>query len=382
MDARVVVEDDERQLTRVEEIYFALPAGFHAHNDLVATALMATVSGPFRSVRFPFPISRRCADGLAGYFGCKIGPVDDDLEPRRPGRYLGLAFSGGLDSVGVLTMLRDLAGVDVRLITGEFDGFYRESVAYASYERDVSCHTNFRARLGDAFRFDAAIPILFADFADLAAFAGGHTFGNMPLVWTNPLTDQPEFTRTDPLVHAAGITEVHIARCLLEPGLLQVIVRAAPDRIEMGLHGTGREGERKHGAKVLTLRALFERSGTPMPGYLRNARLPVRRAYRGVDDSIHLRAIFIRRFVGQAQAALISPRCASVDWTPVDGLRLDLFTRYNTILAAVIPDPFREPLLTGLRACGVEPYRDDDHLELEALRRFILAVNEAESLTF
>ena len=84
-------------------------------------------------------------------------------------------------------MLKELAGIEPKVITGEFDGFHREAVGYASYRRDVSCYTNFRRVFGDrGRRFDAAIPLLFADYADLHSFATGHTFGNLPHVWNDP----------------------------------------------------------------------------------------------------------------------------------------------------------------------------------------------------
>ena len=146
-----------------------------------------------------------------------LGPVDPDLEPRRPGRHIGVSFSGGLDSVGVLTLLHDVAGLDVKLITAEYEGFYRETVGYASYRRDVSCFTNFRRVFGDrGRRFDAVVPLLFADYADLDSFVSGHTFGAMPGLWTDPRGDEPpEFLPQDAVAAARRSAQpISCAACM------------------------------------------------------------------------------------------------------------------------------------------------------------------------
>lgn len=64
---RVTIEYDELQFTRREEIFFSVPTDFHAHNDLVAAALMAIMGKGYRSARFNFPISTRCAEMLPSY---------------------------------------------------------------------------------------------------------------------------------------------------------------------------------------------------------------------------------------------------------------------------------------------------------------------------
>ena len=78
-----------------------------------------------------------CADTLAWYYQLdEIGPVDDALEPRRPGRFLALNFSGGLDSTAIWVLLRDLAKVTFKVVTSEYGHPLLDRPGYSDYQRD------------------------------------------------------------------------------------------------------------------------------------------------------------------------------------------------------------------------------------------------------
>jgi hypothetical protein len=274
---QVTIEDDAAQLTTRREFFFSTPPDFHAHNDLIAAALMAIMGRGFREVRFNFPVSAHCAATLPQYHHLDaVSPVDPSLEPRRPGRYIGVSFSGGLDSVGLYTLLRDVAGLNVKVITGEYEGFHREAIGYASYRRDVSCYTNFRRVVGDrGRRLDAAIPLLFADYADLESFVSGHIFGAMPLLWVDPTSDEPpEFLSQDPVALAGGLTELHIVRCLHAPSFLRFLAATAPERVPNAFFSCDGPGGRKHVMKGLMLQQAFARLGSPAPDDVANLVLP------------------------------------------------------------------------------------------------------------
>src|SRR6476659_7171829 len=92
-------EDARSGQTHYDELWFEVPPDFHTDNDSVAAALL-TLVGNRRAVTFNFPISARCAQLLTEFYDLEeVSPVDPSLEPRRPGRRLGLNFSGGLDSM-------------------------------------------------------------------------------------------------------------------------------------------------------------------------------------------------------------------------------------------------------------------------------------------
>ena len=380
---RMSIEDDATQITWQNEVFFSVPTDFHAHNDLVAAALMAIAGRGYSQVRFNFPISARCAALLPCYHQVEdIGPVDPDLEPRVPGRFIGIAFSGGLDSLAVWTLLHDVARVPFKVITAEYDGYHREAVGYASYRRDVSCWTNFRRVLGDrGRRFDAAIPLLFADYADLHSFATGHQFASIPSLWNDPASHEPpEFLSQNAVAAAGGLEELHLLRCLDTAAILTFLAATVPERIETALHATARPDMSKALVKSLMLRHAYTERGEPVPTYLRRFRLPRVPERRGVASIVHLRAIWVQRFAGRQTAERIFVLTHAVDWSPIEDLSLHFYFKYIPRLTTLIPDDLRDALLCGLRATGVMPYEPSDYAELERVRAFILAINPPGSL--
>jgi len=372
-----------RQLTRQVEIFFSVPPEFYAHNDLVAAALMAVAGWNYKDACFNFPISARCAELLPRYHRLtEVGPVDPSLEPRRPGRYYGVCFSGGLDSLAMLTLLRDCVGLDVKVITGEYDGFHREAVGYASYRRDVSCHTNFRRVFGDARRFDAAIPLLFADYADLHSFVSGHAFAGIPLGWRDPREGPREFLDQDVVSEAGGLREVHVARCLHTYGLLKFMGVVAPERIELGLHVTAPPGSQKHLVKQMMLRHIYRSLRRPLPPFLNDLTAPRRRDGTQVERLIHLGTAWEWRFLEHPQAIWVDRRIGEVDWGPLQPLSLEFFRKYCPLTAQLMPSDLRSPTLAAIEAAGIPPNTANDYDELEQLRQFILAVNPPGTITF
>ena len=378
---RVAIEDEEAQFTRQVEFFFSVPPDFHAHNDLVAAALMAIMGRGFREVRFNFPISAHCAATLPLYHQVEVASaVDPDLEPRRPGRFIGISFSGGLDSVGVLTLLRDVAGLAVKVITGEYEGFHREAIGYASYRRDVSCYTNFRRVVGDrGRRFDAAIPLLFADYADLASFVSGHIFGSMPLLWVDPTSDEPrEFLPQDLVAEAGGLRELHIVSCLHAPSFLRFLAATAPERVPNAFFSCDGPGGRKHVMKGLMLQQAYAKLGTPAPDDITNLVLPRRPA----SNYVGLWEIWTWFNAPPSVAILVARRVARVNWVPIRDLALDFYWTYCPRTARLIPEEFRDALLAGFEAAGIGPSTARDYAELAQVRQFMLAINPPGTFTF
>jgi len=383
LTGRVTIEDDARQFTRNREVFFAVPPEFHAHNDLVAAALPAMLGKQVRAARFNFPISSCCAATLPRYYHlADVGPIDPRMEPRRPGRHIGVTFSGGLDSLAMMIFLGDRAGIDVKIITAEYEGFHREAVGYASYQRDVSCWTNVRRVFGDGSRrFDAAVPLLFGDYADLHSFVTGHNFASIMLHWFDPRLDGTrEFELHDLVSAAGGLRELHIARSLHTSGLLKFLVAAAPEQVEAGFHVTAAPDTQKYLFKAMMLRHLYQAMHRPLPPFLQDLRLQRRATGTPSERAIHLWTIWEWRFLDWATAVRVEPRIATVDWTPLESLSLEFFWKHCPRTAAFMPPEIRAPVLAGLESAGIEAYSERDYEELEQVRQFILAVNPPQAV--
>jgi hypothetical protein len=358
----------------VTTVWFSVPPDFHTHNDSVAAALMTLVGRSFPAARFNFPISQRCADILAWYYSLTdIGPIDRSLEPRRPGRHIALNFSGGLDSTALWVLLHDLATVPFKVVTTEYQGFALDRPGYLPYHRDVSSETNLRRlKLDRVGRFNCATPLIFADYADLWGVANGHAMNHAPYS-IESLADgrRPAFLNQDATYNAGGLAEMHIARGLNEPGLLKILVRAAPERIPAALDGSAFPGDRKRAMKSFMLANLFTSEGLPLPAYLRDFPLPEPGIGRRTRTGVSFRAVWMLKRLGLPSVARVEPAVYDTDLSMLDDLNVEFFERYRTALIDLMPEPLRAPVLRGLHAAGIYPYDERDHADLDLMRGYL-----------
>lgn len=360
-----------------DTVWFTVPRDFHTHNDSVAAALMTLIGRTFPVVTFNFPVSQHCAEILTWYYSLTdIGPIDESMEPRRHGRHIALNFSGGLDSTALWVLLHDLAGIRFKVVTTEYQDFVLDRPGYLPYHRDVSSETNLRKlrydRLG---RFHCATPLLFADYADLWGVVSGHAMNHVPYSYESLMDgSDPAFLVQDATYNAGGLAEVHIARGLNEPGLLKILVEAAPERIPAGLDGSAFRGDRKRAMKSFMLAHLFAASGHPLPEYLREFPLPEPGAGRRSRTGVSFRAVWMLKRLGMESVARVEPHVYGTDLSMLDELSVDFYERYRTSLTHLIPDSIRPRILHGLHAAGVYPYDERDHASLDQLRRYLTVV--------
>jgi hypothetical protein len=366
----VCVEDDALGQTTWDTIEFAVPPDFHTHNDAVASALMTLVGRKYDEVEFNFPISTTCWETLGAYYGeLAIGPVDPAAEPRRPGRRLGLNFSGGLDSTAGWLLLRELYGDDFAVVTSEYGGRHEfEALAYSQYQRDVSCRTNLRQkRYNLDGRFNFCVPLLFADYLDLWGIATGHI-----LIHTHdwvidfPSGGRPAFLLGDLVVNAGGLEEVHLLRSLSAVGVARVLLTLGPERIEAAMAASSPPKGGKAFLGAWIMRLLHADAGLPAPPFLDDYP-PQQMAF---GDYI-TRVLYLYKREGPAAIAQYCPAMLREEMRVLDELSLRLLERYNPSFVALLPTPLDTRLPALLQECGIQPYDAHDWEELAALRLFL-----------
>jgi len=369
---RLTIDIVSPEPARAVSAFFAVPADFHTHNDCVAAALMTLLGRTYPDVALNFPISSHCAHHLTTYYQLDaIGPVDESLEPRRPGHYLALNFSGGMDSTLVWVLLREYVGAEVKVITSEYEHFKYERVGWSGYHRDVSCLTNLRGlKLDLAGRFNFAVPLLFADYADIWGVACGHTYDHAPRSLESLVAGQrPRFLEQDASLQAGGLTEVHLVRGMFELATGIALARAAPERVEAALTASGAPGTRKHATKHLVLRNEFNRLGLPVPAYLREEEMPT---VASRVEGIGWRALWMWKHISPEFAIRFDPRVADVDMSIVDGLRLTFLERYNANFVELVPPDIRTRFYSALHQLDFVPYDEQDFVELQLVREFLV----------
>jgi hypothetical protein len=375
LEVRIAREDPRAGVTVVNDISFSVPPDFHAHNDLVAAALLTLLGRQYRVVSFNFPISARCATRLRDYYQLlDVGPVDEALEPRMPGQRIGVTFSGGLDSLATVVLLRQLMREPVVVITTDYGGAYAfEREGYGSVRQDLVCATDFRRkgyfRHG---RFNFAVPLLYADYWALAGVATGNPFTQLPADLAS-LSDgaAPAFLGPARALQAGGLDELFIVRSLMTPALLRVLLVAAPQLLEFGFRGAGPPGGTKPYFKGLVLRCLCEADGRQPPAFLGALAVPTRTFRYGDELNNDLRALYLLRHGVVEPTRRLFPNLARQTLAFNTELRHTVQERYNTNVIAHAPPQLRQRMLTAFHACGIYPYDERDWHELDMLRRHV-----------
>jgi hypothetical protein len=381
-DERVIVhiqtEDARAGQTRVDAVTFSVPPDFHTHNDSVAAALLTLVGRSCTSAELNFAISQYCADTLAAYYGLsEIGPVDGSLAPRRPGRSLGLNFSGGLDSVSVWVLLHELMGEEINVIHADYGpGFAREQLATHGYHLAVNCATDLRARgYDERGRFLTAVPLLYADYADLGSLTHGNPYFHYPPLHVESTADglPPRFLAHDAVVNAGGLQELHLIRGLMTWSTLKLLVATAPERAVAALSASAQPGSVKHAIKSLALREIFEQLGQPLPAALRDWIPPQTLPLFGERLDVDTWALYFLRTKGRAFVNTFVVGLNRLDMARFDELSFDFLSKYNSSLVYLVPEPLRSSFMRVLHDFDIYPYAERDWHDLERYRAFLLA---------
>jgi hypothetical protein len=327
------------------------------------------------SVEFNFPISQFCADGLRHCYRqvTDLGPVDPSLPPREPGRYLGVLFSGGLDSTAVWAVLRDVLGDEFRVLTAEYGGhFEREREGRQGIHLHVASRTNLRARGYDQrTRFHMAVPLLFADYADLGSVATGHTFHQPPMsIESLAGGERPGFLSAEAAIVPAGLREEHIVRSLLVPGVLSLLRGLVPERVELALNNSAPSRHPKRVVREIMLKHALEEAGEPVPAFLQTIALPAEKySFTAGPDTI-MDTLYAALLTSVEHIAQMAGGIERYDFSSVEKLSWNFMRRYNTNISPLLPNDIRVKVLDAFHRCRVYPYDERDFYELGLVREF------------
>lgn len=359
---------------------FAVPRDFSSHNDSVAAALMTLVGRHPTVASFNFPISDHCATLLRAYYDlAEVGPVDPSLEPRRPGRYLGLNFSGGLDSSAMRALLERLMPGEFRVVSTDFEGVEdHEARALDAWPPDLRCATDFRRKGFFAGRYISAVPLLFADYLDLYGLTSAHVFSqDANSVERNIDGHRPAFLDKAPSLQAGGLEEVHIFRGLDEVGVLRILMRLVPDRLEAAVRGSSQPGTLRNISRRLALRILFDQERLPLPDFVAETLLTTQPESPGGFFAGGVPILYVIKHYGEAGTRALSfgdIDMTRIDWSFLDDLSMEFAAKYNTNFIRYMPPDLRTPLLNLLASVDVGPYTERDWNELETTRQALIPV--------
>lgn len=338
---------------------------------------MTLVGRTQRIVSFNFPISERCATILRAYYRLDdIGPVDPSLEPRRPGRYLGLNFSGGTDSTALYLLLREVLGEDFRVITCDFGPRFRlEQTGYGPFHRDVTCRTDIRERGFDRHgRFIAAAALLHADYLDLRAVASGHTVLHDAVSFQRAVEGEPpNYRDKDPVYLAGGLEEAHIVRGLQTPGILRLIIDLAPEQMEAAFAASARPITEKYYSRAVWARQIYRELRLPLPDFLRALPAPTIRWRHNPGQRYSLFTLWALKYEGIESVRPINPRIDAIDFGFLEALSLRFMLKYNTTFVPLLPEDLRARFLAAFHRHEIYPYTEHDWREVDVVRHEMFA---------
>ena len=371
--------DERRGLTVHDAVHFSVPRDYHAHNDAVAAALLTLVGRWYPAVTFDFPISVRCAELLtARYTLTEIGPVDPALPAREPGPWLGLGFSGGIDSTALWVVLRRVLDEPLRVVTSDYGGPYAfERAGYEQLARDVTSATDLRrAHYDRAGRFHAAAPLLFAEYLGLGALAGGYVFEDSADPFGPPVAPPPVGAGA---LLAGGLHDAQLLRCLHATATSLILVVAGQDLLQGALAASSDPGSSMGALKALVLQELHARAGVALPPWLdRPWRAPRRPVFggRAIED---LRLLLLIKWRGLDAVRQIADGLDRLDLAFLDDLTLDFATRYDPAALVLMPPEWAARLPPAFAQCGIGAYTERDRQELAILRERVSPLWAARS---
>lgn len=370
----IAAEDETVMQTIWDDVSFEVPADFHTHNDSVAAALLTLAGDRFSEVEFNFPISPFCAETLRASYGLHaIGPVDPALEPRQRGTRTGLLFSGGVHSTAAWIVLHRALGDDLVVITSEYGGrFDVEAQGYRGYRRDISCRTDIRQKQWDRNgRFNFCVPLLFADYLDLAAIAAGHTIAHPNTNLGSLRHGGPEqWTHGAQALQAGGLDELHIVRSLTTLGIAKLFMAFGPERIEAALAGSAPPGELTRYTTELIFRLLHEEAGLPIPDIVLRSPFPHEPVRFGEQAELDHCILYLIRRGDLDEATRLCPNLRHIDIAPLRKMALNFLHRYCTNLTELLPLPLRIHVMDTFHEADVYPYDERDWYEVGLVMDF------------
>ena len=372
--------DERKGVTTWQQVWFSVPADFHTHPDSVAAALMTLVGNQYRAATFNFSISSYCAAHLRAFYELdEVGPIDESLEPRQRGRWIGLNLSGGCDSAGLWCLLTHGLGVPFKTITTNYAGpWAHEAIGYSRFAIDVLCGTNLRdLRLDQHGRFHAAVPLLYANYLDLRGLASGHTIRHTSTDLQEFRAGQkPAFLAHEAAYHAGGLEELHLVRGLHTLGTLSLLLQYQPDLTQSAARASGAFDRRgKALEKTFMMKWLCAERGWPEPSWIAGVQPPPP-ARAAKPPRISLRGVFLRKHLGVDLAERLMPGLSRYDFSSIDHLSLKFLSGHQPRYAPLMPADLRAPLLAAYERAGIAPYTAQDEAALVQIEDFIAHANE------
>lgn len=347
-----------------DEIFFEVPADFHAHPDCMAACLATLCGTQYRAIHFDFAVSDPCSAAIANRTGAVV-TARGVCSARQPGQAIALNFSGGFDSLAAFHLAPGL----LTTVAVDFGrNFERERAFFETLHPDLICATDFREKRYDRndWLFMGAVSLLFADYLDLAAIS----FGTIFEATVHNYRLAPATASRNALIESIGLHDATFTRGLTEFGTAMVIDAYAADQIDRSIVSLADPGSEKSLRKRLLIDAARHRGGSAAPDFDRYV-YPKRMAKYGQSYAIDfLGLVFARLYGRDAVSRWVDGLPADLD-AQLAEIDVDWVFRRNPLFDPQIAEPLRQDVEARLAGAGIEGFREQDWAGYHAVRQML-----------
>ena len=345
-----------------DEIYFSVPIGFYAHNDSVAAALATLCGKKYQKIRFKFPLSRACRQGISEQTSALV-TSDGTGTRRRSGRNIALNFSGGFDSLASYF----LAPQQIRVAVAFGSWFERERAFFETLSPEVICTTDFRQKGYERndWLFMFASSLLYADYLDLAGVGMGTIFEA-----TSYNYRFSKHAKQIPLFEAIGLQEITLTRGLTEFGTAQLMLRYGPELIDQSIHSLAEARSEKSLRKRLMIDTMRQRDGGPPPDF-DTYEYPNKKPRYGESFPIDFLALSFVRLYGLEIVSRWVDGLDRIDLELLDKIDVSWIYRHNPLFLEDIPPDLRPDVMRRMEEAGIESFHRTDWPHYRALRKIL-----------
>lgn len=365
---RVAADIEEPDGTkRAETIYFTVPDGFHAHPDLVATALATLCGKKYKVVSFDFAGSTGAQQAIEATYGIKLEFKGALHPPRQGGDAILLNFSGGFDSMAAQALT---VGKPIQLLSMDFGGAFAREEAYFRDFDTVICRTDLRHKgfHRNDWRFMAVGSLLMADMLKLGTIGFGSILEASPWNFRRSYGGKPP---DDNLFGALDLQQTSWVRGLTEFGTAMVMLASKPEAIAPSLASLAAQGTEKFLRKQLLVEVAAEVLGLPVPAT--GERVPPREpvAYGTAFAIDFLALYFVKRLGRDYVSTFITDIPDDAETNEILTANLDFYLKYNPGFIEHIPLSMRNHVLGRMHEAGVYPYNETDFQSFVRVRQYL-----------
>jgi hypothetical protein len=355
-----------------DEVYFTVPAGFHAHNDSIAACLGTLAGKAYESIHFRFPVSDRCRAEIARRNGAVVTARGKPIPERAAGKNIALSFSGGLDSLGAYQLAPDHL---IRIAVAFGGRWEPEEAFFRTLSPEAICRTNLRARRDrNDSTFMGAVPLLYADVFDLGAVGFGEIFETR--AWNYLL--RPKRVRQKGF-SAAGIVNATLTRGLTQLGTARLArFYTSQDIVRAAIASSAAPGTEKFFRKQLLVDTVKYAFGGPHPDFDKYL-YPRKRLVFGGRFSIDFLTLYFIKLYGFETVSRWMDGLDEIDKDALERADLGWYLKYNPIFFDEIPPGLRDTARDRMARAGIDWFQERDWEHYRTVRSFLKTIHDFEN---